>query len=160
MLSCVMRPLSVWFLFDVVQKKTMKLPVLFLFSLSSVFGTPFGVFRVSDGPVSETREMRIASSGDVVHVCNQAIISSVDVVDAHHYKQGGRVYVAVALSEGGRLKFEHASGESIGGRLAIVVSDELISVPRVMQKISTGSIQVTGLSEDAAERLVELLKKK
>jgi preprotein translocase subunit SecD len=140
--------------------KTVITALLLLVTASLAVASPFIVAKTHATPTSDTREMRMAGTGEIIHVSTQPILTADDVLDARLVEQNGSTFVAVVLSREGRIKFEKASEESIGSRLAIVVADELLSAPRVMQKISTESIQVTGLSEAKAKELVEVLKKK
>lgn len=65
--------------------------------------------------------------------------------------------IALTFNADGAKMFEEITGRSVGKPLAIFIDDNLISAPRVNDKISGGRAVITGLSGDEAKNLANLL---
>ncbi|MEK7593107.1 MAG: protein translocase subunit SecD [Patescibacteria group bacterium] len=69
----------------------------------------------------------------------------------------GQPQVALNFNDEGKKLFEEITGKNIGKPLAIFLDNNLISSPRVNEKIIGGNAVITGLNVDEATALVNLL---
>ncbi|MBI2463845.1 protein translocase subunit SecF [Candidatus Peregrinibacteria bacterium] len=70
------------------------------------------------------------------------------------FQQGGNPYVSIKFNDEGAKLFEQITERNIGKQVAIFVGGDLISAPRVNEKISGGSAQISGnFSIDEATNL-------
>ncbi|MBI3638304.1 protein translocase subunit SecD, partial [Candidatus Wolfebacteria bacterium] len=71
--------------------------------------------------------------------------------------QIGQPQVAISFNNEGAKLFADITGKNIGKPLAIFIDNQLISSPRVNERISGGSAVITGVKGDEAKALVNLL---
>ncbi|MBI2514596.1 protein translocase subunit SecD [Candidatus Wolfebacteria bacterium] len=69
----------------------------------------------------------------------------------------GQPQVALNFNSEGAKIFEELTGKNVGKPLAIFIDSELISSPRVNEKIAGGSAVITGVKREEAKALVNLL---
>lgn len=70
------------------------------------------------------------------------------------FQQGGNPYVSIKFNDDGAKLFEQITERNIGKQVAIFVGGDLISAPKVNEKISGGSAQISGkFSIDEATNL-------
>src|SRR3989344_3119662 len=69
----------------------------------------------------------------------------------------GQPQAALNFNDEGKKLFEEITGKNIGKPLAIFLDNDLISSPRVNEKIIGGNAVITGLDAEEAKNLVNLL---
>ncbi|MBI5731752.1 MAG: protein translocase subunit SecD [Candidatus Magasanikbacteria bacterium] len=69
----------------------------------------------------------------------------------------GQPQVAISFNSEGAKLFEELTGKNVGKPLAIFIDNQLISSPRVNEKISGGNAVITGVNGEEAKALVNLL---
>src|SRR3990167_5148707 len=69
----------------------------------------------------------------------------------------GQPQAALNFNDEGKKLFEEITGKNIGNPLAIFLDNDLISSPRVNEKIIGGNAVITGLDVEEAKLLVNLL---
>ncbi len=70
---------------------------------------------------------------------------------------GGGWEVDLTLNPRQRREFARVTRAEVGHELAIVVDGQLLSAPTVMDPITSGEFQITGLTHDFAEHLARRL---
>lgn len=90
-------------------------------------------------------------------VLGPAAVSADDVSEATKDSFDGDVVVNVTLTSAGAEAFDAVAAEHIGSRLPIVVGGEVVNAPVVQTAEFSGAIQVSGISEDDADSLVDAL---
>ncbi len=71
--------------------------------------------------------------------------------------QFGKPQISLSFNDEGAKLFEEITGRNIGKPLAISVDNEIISSPRVNEKIIGGNAVITGMTIDEARSLTNLL---
>lgn len=75
------------------------------------------------------------------------------------FDQFGKPKVNMQFTEEGAKKFEQITGKYVGQNLAIVLDGEVMSSPRIVQKIEGGSAEITGdFTIEEAKRLAIVLQ--
>ena len=108
----------------------------------------------SQSPGSGLTEMTASGSETPVYISDDVALSNVDIKSAR-VKTGlnGR-QIEIVFTETGAERFAQTTEQLAGKLLGILVDGELISAPRVMEKISGGRAVITGkFSKQEAERI-------
>lgn len=67
-----------------------------------------------------------------------ADIETIEVVESRF----GEPLIQINLTDAGRVRFERLTEATINRNLAIVIDGELVSAPKVMEKIASGSLLI------------------
>ena len=117
-------------------------------------GARFGVGVVHDGPASAFARSCVLG-GPVV-------VTSSDVVDAQATRDGSDTdpAVVITLASGGARRFEDFTRAWLGRRAAIVVDDDVMTMPVIRTTIAGGRLSITTGREDpdVADRLAASLR--
>ncbi|MDR1561002.1 MAG: protein translocase subunit SecD [Holosporaceae bacterium] len=101
-----------------------------------------------------------SESGKWIAVKKQAIIGGETLIDARMgYDEYNRPEVSFSFNKLGAKKFGDATKENVGKRFAIVLDNEIISVPNINEPITGGHGRITGhFSPERAQDLALLLR--
>jgi len=117
----------------------------------------FEVRQVAEQPQRGYMPMTVRGSDQVFHVSLDARITSRDVEKVSQGVGPGLTNVIeIHLRPRGAARMEALTSRNLGGRLAIVIDQELVFAP-VIQAAISGRVQVTGLGEAEARRIYESL---
>lgn len=87
-------------------------------------------------------------------------IKTADAKTGQDDKSGATIYmVELQLNKEGKEKFAKATEENVGKQISIVYDDEVISSPRVKEKISGGTAYIDGMADfEEAEQLASTIR--
>lgn len=96
-----------------------------------------------------------ASGSEVpVYVSEDVVLSNADVESASVNAGPNGPQIEIVFTGTGTERFAQATEQLIGKRLCILVDGELLSAPRVMEKIPGGKVVITGkFTKEEAERI-------
>jgi preprotein translocase subunit SecD len=110
-----------------------------------------GAARAADYPLQEERDGRIAlpnlsERGAPLVLYVDAILTSGDVASASPIiEESSRLpAVSIKLDPDGARNFGHATAQSVGRQIAVVVDDQIVLAPMVMTPITEGMIVISG----------------
>jgi preprotein translocase subunit SecD len=87
------------------------------------------------------------------------VVSDVRVRTTRSSGGGEEVYVALEFNSEGARRFDKATAENIGRRLAIAVDDTVYSAPVIRERIASGKASITGgFTADEAQNLAIVLR--
>ncbi len=111
-------------------------------SSNSFFDSPI---RLSVGP--DLRLLYPIEDGGITNVHISNAHYSHDIYYSGHY------LLDIIMNDEGAEKWRHMTREAIGKRIAMIVDDKVLSAPSVMEEITSGRTQISGLDETRAKLL-------
>ncbi len=132
-----------------------------------------GCFFVKKQPLQYTIEFRLAETeydieleeatmkgtDEVFYLHQDVLMNNNDIKDASYTLWQDRPSVELIFTESGRKKFSEITNENISRRLGILINDELVTVPIIMDHITEGRAIINGIfTEEEARNIAEALK--
>ncbi len=117
-----------------------------------------GVLEVRTGSQTSApglTEMTVVGSDQKVYLSKEVVVTNGDVESSSVIQgESGRTEIEIVLTEAGAERFSRATESNVGKILGILVDGQLISAPRVQEKISGRKALITGaFSDDEARRI-------
>lgn len=91
-----------------------------------------------------------AETGVIAIAANQ--LSNISIEQA-----GSERLITFRLNSSAAQAFSKMTAENIGKEVNIAVCDEVVTTPRIMEQISGGSLQISGLSSDEVSAVANKL---
>ena len=116
---------------------------------------PTGVVAL---PLLEKDATGKETSGQLIAVEKDAMLSGEDVADAQPTFEQGQAAVSLTFNSRGADIFERVTGENVGRRMAIVLDGKVYSAPVIKQRIGGGRASISGsfTTQEASDLAVVL----
>jgi preprotein translocase subunit SecD len=108
----------------------------------------------SQSPKTGLTKMTASGSQSSVYISEDVALSNADVKSARVKRGANGPQIEIVFTKAGTERFAQTTEHITGKLLGILVDGQLISAPRVMEKISGGKAVITGnFSEEEAKRI-------
>ena len=108
----------------------------------------------SRSPAPGFTKMMATGSKNPVYISKEVLLSNADVKTARVYTGPNGPQIEIVFTKAGTERFAQTTAQLTGKLLCIVVEGELISAPRILEKIAGGKAVISGkFSEEEAERI-------
>jgi len=120
--------------------------------------TPRFELRLASNLPVEGWEKRVIAGPDVeIYIAPETRITNSDIAQAWFQPRGEEFVIGLLLTEEGALRLARLSGENIGGMIAILIDDKVVSAPRIMGRISDRAEIHGNFTEQEARDLASAL---
>ena len=110
----------------------------------------------SQSPEQGMKEMTVPGSEKPVYISDDVVLSNVDVDSARVVSGSIGPEIEIVFTKAGAERFATATENNINKPLGILIDNQLISAPVVMDKITGGKAIITGsFTEDEAKRIAD-----
>lgn len=115
----------------------------------------FRMQLVYENQESGVPQMRVKGRNESVQLDPTPVVNEthLQLTKAEPDPPSGLSFLAIQLTDEGAALLERATGSSVGRRLGITIDGELISVPKIAERISNGRLRISGLPLAEARRI-------